>query len=33
VRIDLDAPLEGRSLLDGSRAQPTRVERDARANE
>jgi hypothetical protein len=33
VRIDLDAPLEGRSLLDGSRAQPTRVEQDATENE
>ena len=26
VRVDLDAPLEGRSLLDGSRVQPVRVE-------
>jgi len=33
VRIALDAPLEGRSLLDGSRPQPVRVREDATANE
>ena len=33
VRVDLDAPLEGRSLLDGSRPQPVRVEQDATTNE
>ncbi len=33
VRITLDAPLEGRSLLDGSRSQPVRVREDATANE
>ena len=32
VRVDLDAPLEGRSLLDGSGTQPVRVEESPAAD-